>query len=269
MLLETEYHRYASFLTLTYADGDLPRNGEGVPVLYKPDLTDMWKSIRYHFGAFRYFAVGEYGMQADRPHYHAILWTDWEPFSRDKEFGDLWEKGFHTLREADEIKMAYCAKYTTKGMTSDDHKGLKGRPVEFSTMSRRPGIGHAALERFEKSYTTYNGACAIATYGDIGAAYRYRGKAYPLSGYMRRQLRERLGIPKYRKDRSELALKDDYFKAPIIDVDEAEKQKNKAKRKLKLDGKTTIEELRAKIRQFDKTGIKVKPEYQHLQLQKE
>lgn len=70
MMHENRYHDSAVFLTLTYADDFLPD---------PPSVTkDVWqryvKRLRKLTGnTLRYFAVGEYGTDQQRPHYHAIL----------------------------------------------------------------------------------------------------------------------------------------------------------------------------------------------------
>ena len=60
------------FVTLTYDADNLPSGGR----LDDRDLTLYFKRLRYSLGRnnhFRYFAVGEYGGQNHRPHFHILF----------------------------------------------------------------------------------------------------------------------------------------------------------------------------------------------------
>jgi hypothetical protein len=252
MLLEQRYHANTSFLTLTYDDEHLPLkvadDGTPIPTLDKDHFKQFIKDIRNNIGKVRYFGVGEYGMEGDRPHYHAIFYTDWQYYSDVPRLQEIWGRGFIQYVPADETRMAYCAKYTTKGLTGT-WGNESGRVPEFSLKSNRPGVGARGLEALGDAYRTRNGAEAIVATGDIGTNYRLGGRHYPIPEYYRVKLREALGVPKYACDRMAGALRDKI--PPIIDIDEVEKAKNKAKRKLNVAQKHTKEELKAKIEKFN------------------
>lgn len=74
LLLEMRRYEYSYFVTLTYSNLTLPRNENGVPTLSKSDLQKFFKRLRKRI-SFKYFAVGEYGEDKGRPHYHAIIMT--------------------------------------------------------------------------------------------------------------------------------------------------------------------------------------------------
>ena len=84
----------AYFITLTYNDESLPRTKEGYPTLLKKQVQDYIKRLRNAHVAYlkkeqrkvhneykitgkpiRYYAVGEYGSQTRRPHYHILLFN--------------------------------------------------------------------------------------------------------------------------------------------------------------------------------------------------
>lgn len=65
---EAQRWETSCFVTLTYSDENLPLYGS---LNYK-DLTKFWKRLR-HIGDLRYYAVGEYGDETQRPHYHACI----------------------------------------------------------------------------------------------------------------------------------------------------------------------------------------------------
>jgi len=124
---------------------------------------------------FRYFHCGEYGDKTGRPHYHAAIFgLDWQ---EDREFiqttkqGDklyesptltkLWPHGHHRLGELTFESAAYTARYIMKKVTGkrayrhygeyvDQATGecLPYRKPEYTTMSRRPGIGSNWINTF-------------------------------------------------------------------------------------------------------------------------
>lgn len=76
MMHELQYWKDSCFLTLTYDDAHLPKDGG----LSKEDLQLFFKRLRRHLDykygrsfKIKYFACGEYGPKGHRPHYHAII----------------------------------------------------------------------------------------------------------------------------------------------------------------------------------------------------
>ena len=143
----TEKHGGAVyFITLTYDDEHLPI-GDGIPTLYKPDLSGFFKRFRqrldYHFDIkLRFFACGEYGDSFDRPHYHAVIFLD--KFISASELRpfivDSWKDGLvlgvHFLTP----KLSeYVAKYSCKQF-GVDYESL-GIQSPFGLMSLKPAIG--------------------------------------------------------------------------------------------------------------------------------
>lgn len=162
---EAQLHGRNSFVTLTYADDKLPASGGLVPA----HLQKFWKRLRKRGNKIRYYAVGEYGDQTLRPHYHACVFGYWpadckvlrkEPyflFSSD-ELADIWGFGHVTVAEVTYETAAYCARYVLKKITgekADEHyerisdSGEIFRVLpEYSVMSRRPGIGFGWFEKY-------------------------------------------------------------------------------------------------------------------------
>lgn len=170
------------FVTLTYRDKanctpEQLNNGWHLPddgSLNKAHFQKFMKRLRKRFSdrKVRYYHCGEYGDQLDRPHYHACLFNLQFP---DKELlkqsegnflftsqilEQLWPYGFATVGELTFQSAAYCARYVTKKVTGQlahdhymrfDEDGVcYWLQPEYTTMSRRPGIGANWLERFKE-----------------------------------------------------------------------------------------------------------------------
>lgn len=74
--LEKLNHKYAYFVTLTYNDDNLPLDHN----LNVKHVQNFIKYLRFLIKPYqvRYFCAGEYGSITNRPHYHLILFTDYE-----------------------------------------------------------------------------------------------------------------------------------------------------------------------------------------------
>lgn len=155
------------FVTLTYDDENLPPGG----TLVKADFQKFMKRLRKTEGPLRFFHCGEYGETTFRPHYHALLfgWRPRDPelFAREGEIrtytsqslSRIWGLGHATFGELTFESAAYVARYVTKKVTGDmaqahyqvidEETGeVFDRLPEYSTQSRRPGIGKTWLEKF-------------------------------------------------------------------------------------------------------------------------
>lgn len=183
-LHESTQHEENCFLTLTYDDEHLPADRS----LDLDHFQRFLKRLRKHLHSvrIRYFHCGEYGDKLGRPHYHAIIFgwypVDAEPISVNHDgtylytsetLSKLWPYGFNTVGDVTFESAAYVARYVTKKVTGKkasetDENGLTHyqREVvdemtgevlgvvdlkpEYTTMSRRPGIGKTWLEKYGK-----------------------------------------------------------------------------------------------------------------------
>lgn len=163
---EAQLHPANCFVTLTYAPEHLRSQS-----LEISDLQKFMKRLRKQHGRVRYFACGEYGEENGRPHFHALLFgqdfcgdgplVKSKPHRlwRSRKLEETWSLGAVTVGALTYETAAYCARYVIKKVTGERAKWhyrlvdpLTGeveeiRP-EFSTMSRRPGIGAEWIERF-------------------------------------------------------------------------------------------------------------------------
>lgn len=155
----------------------------------------------------RYFAVGEYGSETQRPHYHVILFN--YPsciygISRYSKYRtnccpncdlirDTWQHGQVLLGTVDPESIQYTAGYTVKKMTSMDDIRLNGRHPEFARMSCKPGIGYSALHDVADTLLKFNLENEME---DVPSSLQHGKKKLPLDQYMRRNLRELIGRDK-------------------------------------------------------------------------
>lgn len=164
---EASLHDENCFLTLTYNNENLPLDGS----LNKRDIQLFFKRLRkrYEDKLIRYFQCGEYGDKTFRPHHHAIVFgfdfPDKSLFSRSggvplfvsPSLQELWPYGFCTIGSVSFDSACYVARYVTKKITgekADVH--YKGKLPEYTTMSRRPGIGRGFYEKYRKDLYNYD-----------------------------------------------------------------------------------------------------------------
>jgi hypothetical protein len=163
---EAQMYDRNCFVTLTYDDEHLPPDGS----LNKRDITLFLKRLRKRYGAgIRYYQCGEYGELLARPHHHAILfnhdfddkylWSvrDGVRLYRSESLEHLWPYGYSTIGDVTFESAAYVARYVTKKITGKrEGEHYRGKMPEFATMSRRPGIGRAWLERYKDDVYSYD-----------------------------------------------------------------------------------------------------------------
>lgn len=123
------------FITLTFDPKHCPRS------LDKAHLQNYLKRLRKQDGtnSIRYYAVGEYGGQSGRPHYHVLLFNAQEGDARscwrDSRGRSLGMVHVGTVTMA---SIQYCTKYIVQPDVMPEGSELQ-KP--FSLMSRKYGIG--------------------------------------------------------------------------------------------------------------------------------
>lgn len=202
-----------AFLTLTYSDKCLPRmkstssSGEDCLATLDPLHLQNWlKRFRKAIEPLRirYYAVGEYGDETFRPHYHVAVFgwpacyrgrSDFRPgrigccFACDV-VAETWTDGNIMSGKLEVGSAQYLAGYVTKKMTRNDDVRLAGRQPEFARMSLRPGIGFDAM---------HDVASVLMALGldeseaDVPSALRHGSRTLPLGRYLQRSLRMLIG----------------------------------------------------------------------------
>ena len=192
LLLEQTMHGDSCFITLTYMDEHLPIGYNLKPT----DLTNFLKKLRRAIEPqrIRYFAVGEYGDNSWRPHYHLAI------FGLGIFYHNLimetWGKGFIQMGDLNKDSARYMVGYCTKKMTNKKDTRLQGRYPEFMRCSKQKGgLGAGAVQKVADQLKKEK-------YFDIKILreFVYGKKKMPLGRYLSMKLAERIGV-------SELDLK--------------------------------------------------------------
>lgn len=192
IMLEAQSHQFSSFWTLTYDKENEPSDSS-----LNPDHPKNWlKRLRFALESsnrsVRYYLVGEYGDQTNRPHYHVALFGVNE--TEADLIRDTWGFGFVYGGTLTVQSAEYIAGYVTKKMTKKDDPRLKGRYPEFARMSLRPGIGGLSSGYFADTLHSEFGAKFIAETGDVPTHFHSQGKMLPLGRYMRQKIRQEVGF---------------------------------------------------------------------------
>lgn len=165
---EAQLYKDNCFITLTYNDKYIPIDRSlDVSVFQK-----FMKRLRFKYGeGIRFFHCGEYGELNGRPHYHACLFNFDFPDKKlwkisnnnrlyvSKSLDELWGFGFCTIGDVTFESAAYVARYIMKKITGDAAEQhyeyidqttgeIFQRKPEYTTMSRRPGIGKGFFDQF-------------------------------------------------------------------------------------------------------------------------
>lgn len=180
--LEALCHKESCFSTLTYDPNSLPTSisrsgGHEIPTLKPLDLQLWLKRLReaHQPLKLRFFAVGEYGDETHRPHYHVVLFgfrgcargrtrrkfgtNNPDPLNccdRCRLVASTWPSGNIELGEFNTKTAAYVASYTVKKLTGWDDPRLDGQHPEFARMSLKPGIGADSLWEYAHSLLHFN-----------------------------------------------------------------------------------------------------------------
>lgn len=233
----------ACFITLTYDDLHLPYSEFALPTLCKKDLQLFWKRFRKEIGTkIKYFAVGEYGTQQKRPHYHAIIF-DWSPLHGDlvplsndyfthEMLTGIWKCGMVQVGSVTSDSIHYVSGYLLKKMFDERVElGLKKR--EFLCASQGLGLDYAILEKekLKSGNLTVDGkSCPIPRYYFKKLADDVKGDQV----YVHRQIEAHYAVLRRLKNQNKLSdhdLKDFMHLESLV---KSARQQNEKELRLKL-----------------------------------
>lgn len=189
IMLEKRLHEKSCFLTLTYDEKNLPQGGSLVPSHYQKFV----RSVRKDF-SIRYFFVGEYGDNTQRPHYHAAM------FGLDETDTDYlrgkWGHGHIMCGSLTDDSAQYIAGYVVKKMTNKNDPWviarLNGRHPEFARMSLKPGLGAGAVRSIADTLESDFGPDVLAAYDGLPPVLQHGRKQLPLGRYLKKKLSDEI-----------------------------------------------------------------------------
>lgn len=209
-MLESFCYSDNTFVTLTYNDENLVHTDGDQATLAPEDATKFLKRFRKAIEPIkiRYFLVGEYGDENNRPHYHLAIFNfprcykgrpsydrknNLKPCSQScvcEIVHKAWGKGRVTLDGLENASAGYIAGYTVKKMTAKDDMRLNGRHPEYARMSLRPGIGYNFMYEVASGLLEHD---YHKKYVDVPGELLHGGKPKPIGRYLHGKLREMVG----------------------------------------------------------------------------
>lgn len=205
IMLESALYADNCFLTLTYDDANVPVLSDGTATTLDPSHTrNFLKRLRKATPrSVRYYLVGEYGDQTQRPHYHAALFnfpvcrSQGTQYRNDavsccsvcKMVAATWGKGRVYLGTLETHSAQYISGYVVKKLTKKSDPRLDGRHPEFARMSLRPGLGADFMHEVASTILQYN----LEDQADVPVSLAHGKRQFPLGRYLRRKLREKIG----------------------------------------------------------------------------
>lgn len=176
LMKEYERAESGSFVTLTYDNDNIPLSKNGFMTLNKRDLQLFFKRLRKLHGEsnIKYYAVGEYGENFKRPHYHIILFN-----ANIELIHKAWKLGHVHIGTLTEASVGYTLKYmckekSTKLFARDD------RAPEKSYMSKGLGENYLTPQmiQWHKNKPTERVYAVTSDSKKIALPRYYRNKIY-------------------------------------------------------------------------------------------
>lgn len=196
----------AHFVTLTYSEKFVPDGG-----LVKRHLQLYLKRLRKKTPKLRYYAVGEYGEETRRPHYHAIIFN-----AREKDIRSSWTLRNAISKREEPIGIVHVGsvteasvQYTLKYIVQKDvrYEGLRN---PFSIMSRGYGLGLNYLTDAMVAWHRADDRIYIVVHGQKIKLPRYfKDKIWPKSEWSNWTYRREQVFKKARREAEVREEKDD------------------------------------------------------------
>lgn len=209
LLLESQFHAHSWFVTLTYADKHLPQDQSVDPREIQLFMKKLRKAVSE---PLRFYAVGEYGGQYHRPHYHIALfglgdyghvqpgdtWA-WGLPECTCPLCKCWGKGGVDRRPLEKETAQYICKHAVEKATEDNKRIVGERHPVFARMSnggknKTGGIGAQSAETIANAHFTKAVSRSVSDQGDVLGVVRFDGQMWPLGRYLRGRVRKAMGM---------------------------------------------------------------------------
>lgn len=153
----------SAFVTYTYDNGNLPISENGYATLDRKAHTLFMKRLRKqlhkegHNVKLKYYLVGEYGGQTERPHYHSILFNLPPVYiNNEHKLQKIWKHGNVSIDEVTGASIAYVCGYVNKQTFFNNLGSNDDRVPEFNFMSKGLGETYITANRIKSMKTKLN-----------------------------------------------------------------------------------------------------------------
>lgn len=188
---EFKKSRSAFFVTLTYDEDHINYTDSGT-TLNKRDIQLFMKKLRQSNDLpMKYFLVGEYGTNTNRPHYHAILFN----VINSQDITKFWENGFAHIGTVTGNSIMYTAKYCITKINNS----VERRQKPFMLVSK--GMGISYVDNMKKYHNENGIYYAINSQGKkVSMPRYYRDKIFTKQALITNKIKERTYAEKLKKE---------------------------------------------------------------------
>ena len=195
---EAEVSTSAFFITLTYSGKNMVLTKKGLRTIEKTEVQKFLKRLRKtQTNKLKYYAVGEYGTNSQRPHYHIIIFNlELEKILTKTEYKMVlnkqiqlngktpmhikeWKQGHITIGEVNSASVNYTLKYITKTGKIPLNEQDDRNP-HFSLMSKKLGKNYLTpqMVKWHKADINNRMYCNIMDGKKIAMPRYYKEKIY-------------------------------------------------------------------------------------------
>lgn len=175
LLEESKISSSSHFITLTYDSKFVPITKNGFMSLSKHELQKFMKRLRKaNSEKLKYYAVGEYGTDKKRPHYHILLFN-----AKIETIDPAWNMGYIDYGKVEGASVGYTLKYMSKGRWRPMHCNDDREP-QFAVMSKGLGLSYCTEEskRYHLSDLANHMCCVLRGGQRICMPRYYKEKLY-------------------------------------------------------------------------------------------
>lgn len=179
--LQYPHNNIGIFLTLTYDDENLPKNGH----LDYNHPKNFVKHLRDLISPHKISTLGcaEYGEKGGRPHYHLLIFG-WEPKDKQlkyesqsgskkysvfesKTIDRIWKKGLAEFGSIERESANYVARYTLKKCKNKNKNKNESEKPKEKTICRslRPALGKLWYEKYSRSVRSIDASILLDATG--------------------------------------------------------------------------------------------------------
>lgn len=167
LMQEEKRSDISHFVTLTYDVKNVPFSDRGYMTLRKEHFQLFMKRLRKlstNPFPIKYYAVGEYGKERSRPHYHAVIFN-----AEIKDIEQAWGLGAIHYGKVEGASIGYCLKYMLKANSKVGFWETDDRLPEFALMSKGLGAKYLNENTLQWHLSDLNNRMYVTIAGGIKA----------------------------------------------------------------------------------------------------